>query len=92
MHPPPKETRLRDKLEAQGTLIVSVHPGPIATDMVDGLGFDEMTEPPSVVSESIIDALKTGEFHVFPDTMAKQIGGQYENFAKNIVEVNLMES
>jgi len=83
---------LRDKLEAQGTLIVSVHPGPIATDMVDGLGFDEMTEPPSVVSESIIDALKTGEFHVFPDTMAKQIGGQYEYFAKNIVEVNLMES
>jgi len=59
--------------------------------MVDGLGFDKMTEPPTVVSESIIDALKTGQFHVFPDTMAKQVGSQYENFAKNIVEVNLME-
>jgi len=82
---------LHDKLKEQGTAVLSVHPGPIATDMVDGLGFDKMAEPPTVVSESIIDALKTGEFHVFPDTMAKQVGGQYENFAKNIVEVNLME-
>ena len=83
---------LRDKLEEQGTLVISVHPGPIDTDMVDGLGFDEMTESPSLVSEGIIDALKSGEFHIFPDTLAKQIGEQYENFAKNIVEVNLMEN
>ena len=83
---------LRDKLEEQGTLVISVHPGPIDTDMVDGLGFDEMTESPSLVSEGIIDALESGEFHIFPDTLAKQIGEQYENFAKNIVEVNLMES
>ncbi len=82
---------MRDKLQEQGTLVVSVHPGPIATDMVDGLGFDGATETPSVVSESLIEALESGEFHVFPDAMAKQIGTQYENFAKNIVEVNLME-
>ncbi|MEE8151260.1 MAG: SDR family oxidoreductase [Nitrosomonadaceae bacterium] len=82
---------LRDTLDEQGTLVVSVHPGPIETDMTDGLGFDEMTESPTLVSEAIIEGLSAGQFHVFPDTMAKQVGEQYENFAKNIVEANLME-
>ncbi len=82
---------LRDTLDEQGTLVISVHPGPIETDMTDGLGFDEMTESPTLVSEGIVEALKSGEFHVFPDTMAKQIGEQYKSFAKNIVEANLME-
>lgn len=80
---------LRDKLEEQGTLVISVHPGPIATDMTDGLGFDDITESPTLVSEGIIEGLKLGEFHVFPDTLAKQIGEQYENFSKNIIETNL---
>jgi len=82
---------LRDKLEDQGTLVISVHPGPIATDMANGLGFDDLTESPTLVSEGMIEALKSGEFHVFPDTMAKRIGEQYQNFAKNIIEANLME-
>lgn len=80
---------LRDKLEEQGTLVISVHPGPIATDMTDGLGFDDITESPTLVSEGIIEGLKLGEFHVFPDTLAKQIGEQYANFASNIIEANL---
>jgi NAD(P)-dependent dehydrogenase (short-subunit alcohol dehydrogenase family) len=81
---------LRDTLDEQGTLVVSVHPGPIETDMTDGLGFDEMVESPTLVSEAIIEGLRAGEFHVFPDTMAKQVGEQYESFSKNIVEANLM--
>jgi hypothetical protein len=59
--------------------------------MTDGLGFDEMTESPALVSEAIVEGLSSGQFHVFPDTMAKQVGEQYETFAKNIVEANLME-
>ncbi len=82
---------LRDTLDEQGTLVISVHPGPIATDMTDGLGFDEMTESPKLVSEAILEGLKSGEFHVFPDAMAKQVGEQYASFAKNIVEANLLE-
>ena len=82
---------LRDTLDEQGTLVVSVHPGPIETDMTDGLGFDEMTESPALVSEAIVEGMSSGQFHVFPDTMAKQVGEQYETFAKNIVEANLME-
>ena len=82
---------LREKLEEQGTQVVSVHPGPIATDMASNAGLGEIAEPPSLVGESIISALKAGEFHAFPDSMAKQIGEQYQSFACNIVEAKLME-
>ncbi|UUO07290.1 SDR family oxidoreductase [Blastopirellula sp. J2-11] len=83
---------LREELGAQGTAVVSVHPGPIATDMADAAGMSEGAEPPTVVSEGIIHALKKGEFHVFPDSMAKQFGGGYESYAKNFIEANLAEA
>ncbi|MGF1579279.1 MAG: SDR family oxidoreductase [Gemmataceae bacterium] len=82
---------LRDVLAEQGTMILSVHPGPIATDMGDSAGLTEIAEPASLVPEAMIAALKAGEFHVFPDSMAKQIGEAYASFAKNVVEANLME-
>ena len=82
---------LKEKLEEQGTQVVSVHPGPIDTDMANDAGLGDIAEPPSIVADSIIAALKSGEFHAFPDSMAQQIWGQYESYAKNIVEVNLME-
>jgi NAD(P)-dependent dehydrogenase (short-subunit alcohol dehydrogenase family) len=81
---------LRDVLREQGTLVVSVHPGPIATDMADSAGFEEIAEPASVVADSIIQALSDEAFHVFPDTMARQIGEVYRPFAENIVEADLM--
>jgi len=83
---------LRDSLQEQGTQVISVHPGPIATDMAAAAGFGEMAEPTVLVPQGILAALKNGDFHVFPDTMAKQVGGVYENFATNIVEANLMEA
>ena len=82
---------LRDLLSEQGTSVMSVHPGPIATDMGDAAGLSEIAEPATLVSDAIIKGLEQGEFHVFPDTMAKQIEGEYQNFATNIVEANLME-
>ena len=82
---------LRDKLQEQGTLVISVHPGPIDTDMANNAGLGEIAESPLLVAVAIVNALKAGEFHVFPDTMAKQIGEQYKQFATNIVEANLME-
>ncbi|MEM9005455.1 MAG: SDR family oxidoreductase [Cyanobacteria bacterium P01_F01_bin.86] len=82
---------LRELLGEQGTTVLSVHPGPIATDMGDAAGLTEIAEPPTLVAEGIIEALKAGEFHVFPDTMAKQIGGAYQSFAKNVVEVSMTE-
>jgi NADP-dependent 3-hydroxy acid dehydrogenase YdfG len=82
---------LRDKLREQGTFVMSVHPGPIDTDMANDAGMGEMAEPAVRVPEAILEALQNNEFHVFPDSMAKQIGNVYADFATNIVEANLME-
>lgn len=82
---------LKEALEEQGTQVLSVHPGPIDTEMANNAGLGDMAEPPTLVADDIVKALAEGEFHSFPDSMAKQIWGQYETYAKNIVEVNLME-
>lgn len=82
---------LRELLAQQGTAVLSVHPGPIATDMADAAGLIEIAEPPSVVGEGIVSALKRGNFHLFPDSMAQQIWGAYESFAKNIIETEQKE-
>ncbi len=83
---------LRDLLAEQGTAVISVHPGPIATDMANDAGLGEMADPPSVVADGILAALRAGEFHVFPDTMARQIGDAYRGFAENVVQADLMEA
>lgn len=82
---------LRDALAEQGTRVISVHPGPIATDMGHDAGFDEIAEPASLVSDAIIQAMNNDDFHVFPDAMAKQIESAYQGYAENIVMANLME-
>lgn len=79
---------LRIEFAEQGTQVLSVHPGPIETDMIKRAGMENMGDPASVVSEGIVRALKTGDFHLFPDTMAKQFESAYSNFAKDIIEAN----
>lgn len=74
---------LREMLSEQGTIVLSVHPGPIATDMADAAGLTDVAEPPRLVAEAMIEALKNGEFLVFPDSVAKQIGSAYESFASH---------
>jgi len=78
---------LRQLLSEQGTFVLSVHPGPIATDMGDAAGLTEIAEPPALVADAMIEALKAGDFHVFPDSAAQQLGGAYKSFAENVVEV-----
>ncbi len=78
---------LRELLSEQGTLVLSVHPGPIATDMGDAAGLTEVAEPPALVADGIVAALKAGDFHVFPDSRAKQMGDAYQSFAENVIEV-----
>ncbi|MEZ6092016.1 MAG: SDR family oxidoreductase [Pirellulaceae bacterium] len=77
---------LKDVLSKQGTLVVSVHPGPIATDMATNAGLADIAEPPTLVADSIVDALQAGAFHAFPDSMAKNFWQAYEGFAKAFVE------
>ncbi len=80
---------LREVLADQGTQVVSVHPGPIATDMSTDAGMEEIAEPPSLVSDAIWQALKDDQFHAFPDSMAKQIGGAYKSFADNVIDAKM---
>lgn len=82
---------LRDVLKEQGTQVISVHPGPIATDMGSEAGLDEIAEPAVVVPQAIIKAIAESSFHAYPDAMAKQIGSAYQQFATGVVEANLME-
>jgi NAD(P)-dependent dehydrogenase (short-subunit alcohol dehydrogenase family) len=81
---------LREMLGAQGTRVLSVHPGPIATDMADAAGVGSLAEPPSQVPQAVFEALKTGSFHVYTDTMAKRVGAAYRSFAESVVEARLL--
>ena len=80
---------LRELLARQGTIVLSVHPGPIATDMGDAAGLTEIAEPAALVADGIITALREGEFHVFPDSMARQFGGAYASFAEHVIDAGL---
>jgi hypothetical protein len=60
--------------------------------MANDAGLGDVAEPASLVGEGIMNALKAGEFHLFPDSLAKKIGAAYANFAEDIVEANLAES
>lgn len=82
---------LREVLGKQGTHVISVHPGPIATDMANEAGLGEIAEPPSLVADGIVAALASGAFHVFPDSMARTFWEKYQGFAQAIVEANLSE-
>jgi len=79
---------LKNDLAQQNTHVLSVHPGPIATDMAKQAGMDDMGDPASMVSNGIVEALKASDFHLFPDTMAKQFEEVYKNFAQGIVEAS----
>ena len=80
---------LRETLREQGTMVLSVHPGPIATDMADEAELTEIAEPASLVAEAMIQAMQAGEFHAFPDSMAKQVGAAYASFAENVIEADM---
>ncbi len=82
---------LRDVLMEQGTQVISVHPGPIATDMAKNAGLGEFAEPVELVPQAIIHAIESDEFHAFPDSMAKQVGDAYRSYASGVVEANIME-
>ena len=53
-------------------------------------GFEDAAAT-TVVSEGIINALEAGDFHLFPDEMAKQIEAAYQSFSDNVVMVDFSE-
>lgn len=81
---------LRADLGEKGVRILSVHPGPIDTKMAEEAGFDNPSSP-ETVSEGIIEALKAGDFHLFPDEMAKKIEQAYKKFSEDVVLADMSE-
>jgi NAD(P)-dependent dehydrogenase (short-subunit alcohol dehydrogenase family) len=75
---------LKDVFAPLGIQVLSVHPGPINTDMANKAGF-ETSDSVECVSEGIVEALAQGEFHLFPDAMAKQIQGAYQSYSDAII-------
>jgi short-subunit dehydrogenase len=75
---------LRADLGEKGVNILSVHPGPIDTEMASKAGFDNPSSTENV-SEGIVKALEKGDFHLFPDEMAKEIEKAYQGFSENVV-------
>ncbi|RXJ74819.1 short-chain dehydrogenase [Veronia nyctiphanis] len=80
---------LRDSWAESGVQVLSVHPGPIATDMAASAGMQDNAEPASVVVDGIIDALAAGKFHLFPDSVAQQFEQQYRSYAENVIEAQV---
>ncbi|GEA12165.1 SDR family oxidoreductase [Alteromonas sp. KUL49] len=81
---------LKDELAEKGVHVLSVHPGPIDTDMAAQVGMEG--ESASVVGDGIVSALKAGDFHLFPDSLARDFGGAYQSFAQNIIEATVEEA
>lgn len=79
---------LREQLLDKNIQVLSVHPGPIDTDMAAKAGMTE-GESANTVAEGVISALAEGQFHLFPDPMAKQFETAYQDFAKSIVLADL---
>ena len=76
---------LRDQLAPSGIQVISVHPGPIATDMADQAGMSEGAASADVVGEAIVQGLENGAFHVFPDPTAQQFESAYQSYASAFI-------
>lgn len=69
---------LRVHLAAQNTRLVTLHPGPIETDMTDDLDFE--TTPPSVVADELLKGLADPSVEaVYPDAMARELYQQWQS-------------
>jgi NAD(P)-dependent dehydrogenase (short-subunit alcohol dehydrogenase family) len=75
----------------QGTSVLSVLPGPFATDMVKDSGYADMAEPASLCADEIMAALLRGQMHLFPGFLAGKIGEFHADFREQIIERDIAE-
>jgi len=77
---------LKSEWSDSGIQVLSVHPGPIATDMAKQVGMFDDAVSTSVVAEAIVQSLKDGDFHLFPDPLAQSMGDAYFDFSRAVIE------
>jgi NAD(P)-dependent dehydrogenase (short-subunit alcohol dehydrogenase family) len=81
---------LRMSFKNRGVTVLSVHPGPIATDMIAAAGLgSSKPEAPTQVADAIVEAIQSDDddvFHIYPDSKSQALGRVYQNFAKTVIE------
>jgi NAD(P)-dependent dehydrogenase (short-subunit alcohol dehydrogenase family) len=84
---------LRMSLKDHGVTVLSVHPGPIATDMIAAAGLvgtvpSRPPEAPSQVADAIVEAIQSDDdiFHIYPDSKSRALGRVYQSFAETVIE------
>ena len=77
---------LKEEFSGMGVRMMSVHPGPMLTDMAVQAKIEDIAEPPETVALDILEALKEDQFLVFSGVVAGAVGEAYSEFAKAYVE------
>ena len=65
---------VRAELDAQGTRVVGVYPGPVDTDMTEPIDMPKV--PPAQIAEAALRAVSNGVADVYPDDMATDLRAQ----------------
>jgi short-subunit dehydrogenase len=73
---------LRFGLQAQGTHVAGVYPGPVDTDMAKDIPLEKAS--PKDVAANILNAVEEGQEEILPDGMAQEMGAGYEQSPKEL--------
>lgn len=77
---------LRGLLAGRNIRVVTVHPGPVDTDMAAGIEMEKAT--PQDVTQAILDGLANGAEEIFPDPMARDLYQQWRADHKAVERAN----
>lgn len=77
---------LKEEFSSLGVHMMSIHPGPMLTDMAAQAKIEDIAEPPETVARDILEALKGDQFLVFSGSVAGAVGEAYAEFAKAYVQ------
>ncbi len=77
---------LKDQLADQGTLVVSVHPGPTQSDMGTAAGFQQIGTPACEVASTVFDAIDARAFHAWVGPLAELVSESYISFSQTMIE------